>query len=179
MGTRAGGQPVKGGHAGGRLAWVGRWVGRRVGFAARVRGLAARRPQRAREKVLGCAGRRLVAEAHQLHWIARVILLGLGDEVVGLGPLRDWYAWATHYWLRKGDRLLDLDRGGALRLRGDDLRRARAHRRRRGCLELVQLGLEGEELVIRHAEQRARPPVTDRAKVEHGTSSLFAGKHER
>ena len=144
-----------------------------MGFAARARGLAARRPQRAREKVLGCAGRRrrrrVLAEAHQLHWIARVILLGLGDEVVGLGPLRDWYAWATHYWLRKGDRLLDLDRGGALRLRGDDLRRARAHRRRRGCLELVQLGLEGEELVIRHAEQRARPPVTDRAKVEHGT----------
>lgn len=91
-----------------------------------------------------------MAEAHQLHWVARVFLLDLGDEVVGLGPLRDWYARAAHYWLRKRDRLPYLDRGGALRLRGDDLRRARAHRGRRGCLELVQLGLEGEELVIRH-----------------------------
>ena len=105
----------------------------------------------------GVRGQILVAEAHQLHWVPRVFLLDLGDEVVGLGPLRDWYARAAHYWLRKRDRLPYLDRGGALRLRGDDLRRARAHRGRRWCLELVQLGLEGEELVIRHFFRRARP----------------------
>ena len=172
MGTRAGGW----------ARWTGGWADW-WGLAGRARGGCAAAAAGIWEaSFCACAGRRLVAEeAHQLHRVARVVLLDLGDEVVGLGPLRDWQS-CTAGRLRKRDWLLHLDRGGTLRPPYHDLRRARAHRDRHGCLsslELVHLGLEGEELLICHAERPALRSARGRASSPRHEKMQASGRSAR